>query len=107
MRILSVVLAMIVAVAVAGCTHISGKTAGQSVDDTVITAEINAKILKDPDLKTWAIDVDSYRGNVTLSGMVPDWAAAQRVVLYARSTRGVKSVKTNFHIGSQASGAGT
>ncbi len=57
---------------VAGCSHMSGETAGQNLDDSVITSDIKAKIVKDPDLKTLAINVATYQGNVTLSGQVPD-----------------------------------
>jgi hyperosmotically inducible periplasmic protein len=80
------------------CSHITGKSAGQSLDDSVIKGEINAKILKDAELKTWAIDVASYRGDVTLSGQVPNRAAQQRLIQYAQETKGVKQVRTNLQV---------
>ncbi len=91
-----------VSIAFAGCSHFTGKTAGQSLDDTVITGDIKSKIVKDPELKTFAIDVSSYQGNVTLSGMVPSRSAEQRVIQYAQDTKGVKSVRTNLRMAAAA-----
>ena len=109
MRYLPVFVALLVLVSMAfiGCSHFTGKTAAQSLDDTVITGDIKAKILKDPDLKTFAIDVSSYQGNVTLSGQVPNTAAEQRVIQYAQDTNGVKSVRTNLVFASSPSGSGS
>lgn len=87
---------------VAGCSHMSGETAGQNLDDSVITSDIKAKIVKDPDLKTLAINVATYQGNVTLSGQVPDMAAQQRLIQLARDTKGVKSVRTNLRVAGMA-----
>ncbi len=88
----------ILAVGLAGCSHFTGKTAGQSLDDKVITTDIKAKILRDPELKTFAVDVDTYKGDVTLSGQVPNRAAERRLVQMAENTKGVKSVRTNLQV---------
>jgi len=85
-----------------GCTYFMGRSATQSLDDTVIAGDIKTKIVKDPDLNIFAIDVSSYEGNVTLAGVVPDKAAQQRVIRYAQNTQGVKSVKTNLKIAGAA-----
>lgn len=81
-----------------GCATLTGKTAGQTVDDATITSKINAKIIKDPQLSYLKIDVDTFQGNVTLSGTVPSTAAQERAVELAKNTEGVKSVKTNLVI---------
>ncbi|MGD0232713.1 MAG: BON domain-containing protein [Syntrophorhabdales bacterium] len=102
MRSVLVVVAVLVCVSAAfvGCSHFKAKTAGQPLDDTVITSNIKAKILKDPDLKTFAIDVSSYQGNVALGGRVPNRAAEQRLMQYAQDTKGVRSVRANLQIAS-------
>ncbi len=82
----------------AGCATLTGKTAGQTVEDSVITSKINAKIVQDPQLSYLKIDVDTFQGNVTLSGTVPSKAAQDRLVELARNTEGVKSVKANVVI---------
>lgn len=79
-----------------GCSTISGRTAGQTVDDSAITAKINAKIVQDPALQYLKIDVDTFQGNVALSGTVPSREAQDRLVGLARTTEGVKSVQTNL-----------
>lgn len=82
----------------AGCSTATGGTAGQTVDDSAITAKINAKIVQDPALQYLKIDVDTFQGNVTLSGTVPSKEAQDRLVSLARNTEGVKSVRTNLVI---------
>ncbi len=99
----SVIAALVVmSVVFAGCSHFTGKTAGESLNDTVIVSDIKSQIVRDPEMKTFAIDVNSYQGNVTLSGLAPDKAAEERLIEYARSTKGVKSVRTNMQLASAA-----
>lgn len=100
--LLFLVLVAFVSTSFVACSHVTGKSAGQSVDDSVIKAEINGKILKDAELKTWAIDVASYKGAVTLSGQVPTKAAEQRLIRYAQDTKGVASVRTNIQVAGTA-----
>jgi sporulation protein YlmC with PRC-barrel domain len=83
---------------VAGCAGVTGKTAGQTVDDARINAEINSKFVRDPLLSAIRIDVDSFQGNVTLSGSVPSREAEQRAIALARETSGVKSTVSNLAI---------
>ncbi len=100
--LLFVVIVAFVCTSFAACSHVTGKSAGQSVDDQVIKAEINGKILKDSELKTFAIDVASYKGAVTLSGQVPSKAAEQRLIQYAQDVKGVTSVRTNLQVAGTA-----
>jgi hypothetical protein len=92
----------------ASCTHVTGERAGETFDDSVITGTIKGKILKDSELKTLAISVNTFQGNVTLSGQVPNLAAEERAIRYAYETKGVKSVSTNLKLAevSQGSSAG-
>ncbi len=95
----SIILLLVVLIAVtAACTKTTGRTAGQNVDDATIKSEINGKILADPNLKFFQIDVASFDGNVTLSGAVPNRDAETRLLNIARNTKGVKSVKSNLQI---------
>lgn len=99
MKVAYVFLAFVLALSLfAGCQHFTGKTAGQTVDDTAISADIKGKILKTPGLKTMAIDVDTFQGNVTLSGAVASKEAEQEAIRLAQTTNGVKSVRNNLHI---------
>jgi len=49
---------------VAGC----GKTIGETIDDTTITTRVKTAMLNDPAVGGLSIDVDTYKGVVTLSG---------------------------------------
>lgn len=102
MRLAVIVIALgLVLGTFAGCSYFTGKTTGQSLDDTVISGDIKGKILRDPELKTWAVDVNVYQGNVTLSGMVPNKVAEDRLIQLVENTKGVKSVRTNLQVGTQ------
>jgi hyperosmotically inducible protein len=97
-KILFVMMLLLFSVTVFGCASLTGRTAGEIVDDSAITTAINAKIIKDPDLHYLKINVNSEAGNVTLSGFVRDKAAEDRLIQYAKETKGVKSVTSNLKI---------
>ena len=89
---------MIVVLFASGCSTLTGRTAGQTIDDSTITTKINLKIIEDPELKYLKINVDTFQGHVTLTGTVPSKEAADRLVRTARSVEGVRDVKTNLII---------
>lgn len=85
--------------ALVGCSVASGqKTAGEFVDDSVITTRIKAAFIEDPELKVTEIQVETYKGVVQLSGFVRSNAMAQRAVEVARGVNGVKSVKNDMRL---------
>ncbi|MFH1122727.1 MAG: BON domain-containing protein [Pseudomonadota bacterium] len=53
-----------------GCQTPAGRTAGQVVDDATITTKVKAKIFQDSVLKGFAISVETFEGEVTLTGGV-------------------------------------
>jgi osmotically-inducible protein OsmY len=61
---------------------------------------------QDPQLMFLKIKVDSYEGNVTLSGQVPSTQAELQAVKVAENTSGVVSVRGNLVIAGQAAPAG-
>ena len=79
-----------------GCASMTGRTAGEHVDDASITTQANAIIVKDADAKYLKIDVSSLEGNVTLQGFIHDRKAEDRIVSEIRKINGVKSVKSNL-----------
>jgi osmotically-inducible protein OsmY len=81
-----------------GCASMTGRTAGEYIDDSNITTEANAIIVKDPDAKYLKIDVSSTDGNVVLAGFIHDRAAEDRIVAKIRQIKGVKSVKSNLKV---------
>lgn len=81
-----------------GCASITGRTAGEIVDDSAITSAINIEIIKSPEFKYLKINVDSFRGHVTLTGVVSNKNAELKLIDIAKGVRGVKSVKSNLII---------
>lgn len=92
-------LVALLGLAVAGCSSTPGKkSAGEVVDDAVITTKVKSALLADPDVSGLAINVDTYKGQVTLTGNVKSGAQITRAEDIARGTKGVTSVKSNLQI---------
>ena len=77
-----------------GCASITGKTAGENIDDATITTKVNGIIVNEPDAHYWKIDVTTTKGDVMLTGFVNSKEAEERLVEKIRQIRGVKSVKS-------------
>jgi len=77
-----------------GCASMTGRTAGEHIDDASINTEANSIIVKDPDAQYLKIDVTSTDGNVVLQGFIHDKKAEDRIVAKIREIKGVKSVKS-------------
>jgi osmotically-inducible protein OsmY len=91
----SLTLALVLATPlVTGC----GKTVGQAIDDTTITTRVKTAMLNDPSVGGLRIDVDTYKGAVTLSGRVKSQAEKDQAVALARRTSGVTEVKDALQI---------
>lgn len=85
--------------AVAGCASNPGtKSTGDVVDDAVITTKVKSALLADPDVSGLAINVDTYKGQVTLTGNVKSGAQITRAEDIARGMKGVTSVKNNLQV---------
>lgn len=90
-----VVLAMLSVVG--ACTSTSTtESAGQYVDDSVITTKVKAAVLAEPGLSTLQIGVETYKQVVQLSGFVDSGAAKTRAGAVAGNVEGVKSVRNNL-----------
>ena len=81
-----------------GCASITGRTTGEYIDDSNITTQANAIIVKDPDAQYLKIDVSSTQGNVVLDGFIHDKKAEERIVAKIKQIKGVKSVKSNLKV---------
>jgi len=87
-----VVLALLVMVA--PCA--SAESAGQYVDDSVITTKVKALIAEDEALKAFDINVKTYKGIVQLRGFVDSKKTIEKAGKIAGSVEGVKSVKNDL-----------
>jgi osmotically-inducible protein OsmY len=82
----------------AACSRDDGKTAGQTVDDSAITAKVKAAFAKDPGVKAIEVKVDTHLGAVQLSGWVNTAAEKSRAEELAKTVPGVKSVENKIEL---------
>jgi len=74
------------------------ETAGESVDDSVVTAKVKAKLVDDPVTKAYQINVETFKGTVQLSGFVDSADAVSRAERLAKDVGGVKDVKNSLQV---------
>jgi hyperosmotically inducible periplasmic protein len=67
--------------------------ADRVANDTVITAKVKTALLREPELKSLDVSVETYRGEVLLSGFVKDEKQRAKAVKAAANTAGVTGVK--------------
>jgi hyperosmotically inducible periplasmic protein len=72
--------------------------AGEFVDDSVITAKVRAALLKEPNLKSLDVSVETYRGQVLLSGFVDSASQRAKALQVAASIEGVHGVKDGMAV---------
>jgi osmotically-inducible protein OsmY len=75
-----------------------GKTVGDTIDDATITTRVKTALLNDPDVGGLRIDVDTFKGVVTLSGAVKSVAERDKAIAIARRIGGVTDVKSTLQI---------
>ena len=75
-----------------------GKTIGETIDDTTITTRVKTSMLNDPAVSGTGVDVDTYKGVVTLSGRVKSQAEHDQALALARKVDGVTDVKDALQI---------
>ena len=68
------------------------------VDDGVLTTKVKAALLKEPNLKSIDVHVETYQGKVLLSGWIDSAAQRERAVKAASSVQGVVAVKDGLEL---------
>jgi osmotically-inducible protein OsmY len=85
-----------------GCTSTPAQEGtGEYLDDTWITTRIKAAMFNESTLKSAEINVETFKGEVQLSGFVNSAEDINKAVALARSTKGVKSVKNDMRVKGQ------
>jgi osmotically-inducible protein OsmY len=91
--------AMIGSTMIVGCSSTPAQqSAGEAIDDGVVTAKVKAKLIEDPVTKSHQINVETFKGNVQLSGFVETEQARSRALQLAKGTAGVKNVKDALEV---------
>ena len=92
-------IALIVLLGLAACAETAHqRSTGQYVDDSTLTARVKTALIGDEQVKARNIDVDTYKGVVSLSGFVESRGEAERAVTLAQKVDGVRSVKDDMHV---------
>jgi len=94
----SVFLASALLAAAACAPTATRESAGEYVDDAALTTKVKTALLKEPGVKATAINVETFRGVVQLSGFVDSQDMAHRAVAAATRVAGVKSVKNDMRL---------
>lgn len=77
----------------------SRRSAGEFTDDAAMTAKVKTAIATDAGAKTAAaVNVETFRGVVQLTGFVDSEDQASRAVTAAKKVQGVRSVKNDIRI---------
>jgi len=72
---------------------------GEVLTDAAITSEVKTKFLAEPGVSGLAINVDTTKGVVTLTGMVKSQAEMNKAMMVARNSKGVKRVVNHLKVG--------
>jgi DNA-binding response OmpR family regulator len=90
---------VLLAVALSGCQAMTGRTAGQNVDDARISTAVQASLTSDKASNFTRIDVDTTNGVVYLNGTVQSAEQKARAEQLAGRVDGVKKVVNNLQVG--------
>lgn len=78
--------------------QIGEETFAGSVNDSWVASKIKSKLVAEPGIRSLNIDVDVYRGVVTLTGIVSEPGQKTRALSIAGETQGVVSVVDNLTV---------
>lgn len=97
--LIAATLGLTASVGMVGCAS-TDKSAGtgEYIDDKIITAKVKAALIADPTVKASEINVETFKGDVQLSGFVAEPNDAQKAVQIARGVKGVTSVKNDVRV---------
>lgn len=83
----------------AGCSATSTRqSTGEYVDDAAVTAKVKAALVKDPVVKALQVSVETFKGDVQLSGFVDTDAQKAQAERVAKTVAGVGKVTNNISV---------
>lgn len=98
MRTLSNLFVLLVICALTACATAPEKrqSAGEYLDDSVITTKVKTALLGDDQVRGLSITVNTFNGVVQLGGFVNSKAEIRRAGKLAAQIRGVRAVKNDL-----------
>jgi hyperosmotically inducible protein len=90
---------LVMVLAVSACANTATqRTAGQGVDDSVLTGRVKSALIQSPATKAHDIDVEVYKGDVQLNGFVASADQKSSATEVVRKVAGVNSVRNNLQV---------
>lgn len=77
---------------------------GDAASNAALTAKVKTALMKEKNLKSLAIDVDSTDGVVTLSGKLASTAQIEQAVDVTKNVKGVKDVHNSLELKTDTKG---
>ena len=88
-----------VVVLLAGCAGtVNKESAGEFLDNSLITAKVKSKLIDDPVTSAFDIKVETFKGIVQLSGFVSSEGEKLRAEQLTRDVEGIKDIKNDLII---------
>lgn len=89
----------LIASALAACAGTpTRESTGQYIDDALITAKVKGKLVESSDVGALAVNVETFRGTVQLSGFVNSESERRKAEELAREVHGVKYVMNDIQL---------
>jgi hyperosmotically inducible protein len=82
------------------------QSAGEVIDDSVLTSKVKVALIDDPVTKAGQINVETFRGVVQLGGFVDNARIKEQATRVARSVTGVKEVRNDLRVSTPQATAG-
>lgn len=94
---LKTLFASILVLAMVACAPTETKQGtGEYIDDALITSKVKAALAADPEVKATEVQVETFKGDVQLSGFVSSPDSVKKAVDLARKVEGVRGVKNDI-----------
>jgi osmotically-inducible protein OsmY len=90
------VILMLIAASASCISAATEESAGEYLDDSVITTKVKSLLAEDDFLKSFQISVKTFKGTVQLSGFVDSQQAVNKASEIVKSVQGVKSIKNDL-----------
>jgi len=98
-RIARAALAGLFAVALTACAGTpTRESTGEYIDDTLITSKVKAKYVESKEVSATAVNVETFKGTVQLSGFVETATERAKAEELARQVQGVKAVRNDIRL---------
>jgi osmotically-inducible protein OsmY len=72
------------------------RTAGETLSDQSTTASIKTRLLADSEVSGLNINVDTFKGRVTLKGVVGSRKEAEKAIEIAKNTSDIRTVESKL-----------